>query len=106
MDDDAADLTHPAIKSARMTCWACPEQWDGELHDGRFFYFRYRWGRATLAIGPDLRSVQGVTGLGQVTGVDASMLEHGDRLRGCFATDDERSEVFARLFDHEHGQPW
>lgn len=102
-EDQGAELDHPAIRTARMTCSACPEQWEGELHDGRFFYFRYRFGRATLALGANRQDVSGVTQLGQCEGVDVSMLEHGGRYDGSLGSDQVRAEVFARLFDHEHG---
>lgn len=35
----------------RQTCIACPTQWEGELRDGRMFYFRYRHGYASLGVG-------------------------------------------------------
>lgn len=39
------------IKDAVWTCGACPVQIEGELTDGRRFYFRYRHAYATLAAG-------------------------------------------------------
>lgn len=33
------------------TCLGCPMQAEGQLDDGRWFYFRYRWGHATFGVG-------------------------------------------------------
>jgi len=41
------------VKSCRKTCGSCPTQWEGDLHDGRRFYFRYRHGVARLGVGVD-----------------------------------------------------
>lgn len=38
------------VAEDRMTCAACPMQWEGKLKDGRDFYFRYRWGTAYLGV--------------------------------------------------------
>ena len=39
------------IKSYIVTCNSCPHQTEGELEDGRHFYFRARWDEWTLGIG-------------------------------------------------------
>jgi len=39
------------ISSLTWTCGACPVQIEGELTDGRQFYFRYRHAHASLAVG-------------------------------------------------------
>lgn len=45
-------MTFPdLVDSYRMTCSACPTQYEGTLRDGRRFYFRYRSGRAQLGYG-------------------------------------------------------
>lgn len=36
------------------SCAGCPMQYEGTLVDGRWFYFRYRYGRASLGIGRTL----------------------------------------------------
>ena len=38
------------IKKIRMTCHACPSQWDGELVDGGYLYVRFRWGTLRVDI--------------------------------------------------------
>lgn len=40
------------IQDSRVTCSAAPVQIEGTLTDGRRFYFRARFGRAQLGIGP------------------------------------------------------
>ena len=32
------------IKELKMTCGACPSQWEGFFEDGGSVYIRYRWG--------------------------------------------------------------
>jgi hypothetical protein len=97
-DYPADELEHPAIRTARQTCEGSPDQWEGELHDGRHFYFRYRWGRASLALGPTAKSVAGITGpFPDDPGVWYCVISHGDPMRGSFDSDAERCEVFARL---------
>lgn len=39
------------VTSYTLTCEACPTQYEGDLADGRRFYFRYRFARAMLGIG-------------------------------------------------------
>jgi hypothetical protein len=85
-----------AIATAVQTCECVPDQWEGRLKDGKYFYFRYRHGRASLAIGPTPRSVAGVT-FAQEAGVASYEIEHGDRLRGMFNDDAEREQVFSHL---------
>lgn len=41
------------IKTSTMTCSACPVQIEGQLEDGRRFYFRYRYARAKLTAWKD-----------------------------------------------------
>ena len=82
-------MEHPAVASSAETCSACPVQYEGQLVDGRYFYFRYRFGRATLGLGetPD----------DAVDDPNETSLAVGDSLRGVYAGDEERDEVFARL---------
>lgn len=94
-------LEHPAIATAEQTCIACPDQWEGTLTDGRHFYFRLRSGIASLALGPTRTAVAGITRPDQPergSGVAVTVMRHGDGLTGAFDSDDERSEVFRRLF--------
>lgn len=83
-----------------MTCEAFPEQWEGELTTptGRYFYFRYRGGLATLALGPTRRSVAGITRQEQTRKADVSVMRCGGNLDGFFRDDEQRGEVFRRLF--------
>lgn len=52
-------ISHAAVKNARLTCEACPEQYEGQLTDGRYFYFRYRHGMASLAVASTPTQVAG-----------------------------------------------
>ena len=82
-------LTHPLIETSANTCSSNPEQYEGRLTDGRWFYFRYRFGRADLGFGPDID-----------TAVDDSLnhrLPIGGRYQGEFDDVDQRDAVFARL---------
>lgn len=47
-------INHPDVAEQRLTCEACPVQIEGRLTDGRWFYFRYRYGVARLGIAADL----------------------------------------------------
>ena len=38
------------VAKLKMTCGACPSQWEGKLMDGRAIYIRYRWGELVVAI--------------------------------------------------------
>ena len=89
-------INHPAIVEQEQTCSACPTQYEGRLADGRWFYFRYRHGRAILGFstGDDpqlVRAVQDAFHGGRV-------VEHGDPLDGVlFGPDLDR--IFAQLMD-------
>jgi hypothetical protein len=82
-------IGHPAIASSVQTCWACPEQYEGQLIDGQFFYFRYRFGCATLGVGRTLDEAS--------EDPCEVHLRVGDNLRGTFGSTEERDIVFARL---------
>lgn len=84
------ELSHPAVAIATLTCCACPVQYSGRFVDGRFFYFRYRFGRASLAAG---RNRDGVEGRQDV------VVAHGDAMQGCFDSEHERDLVFAKLYE-------
>lgn len=42
---------HEAVADYKWTCYACPAQAEGTLNDGLRFYFRYRYGVASLGVG-------------------------------------------------------
>lgn len=97
-DDSGAQLDHPDILKAVQTCSAVPDQWEGELRDGRAFYFRYRFGLVSLAVGPGRSDVAGITRPSQAgPETRVAILGHGDNLSGMFETDEERSEIFRQL---------
>lgn len=86
-------LADPRIANHYMTSYACPEQYDGELTTGEFFYFRYRHGYAALYLkwgevpyGPD--SADAYTGMSV-----------GDSLQGIFENDEQRNATFKKLLD-------
>ncbi len=77
------------VKTDEQTCWACPTQWEGTLKDGRSFYFRYRWGTASLGVAP--------IGEDPVLHPNTTGEQLGDGLDGVLSTDDYRAS-FVRLF--------
>ena len=50
------------MSSITFTCSACPVQAEGKLKDGRWWYFRYRWGRWTFSTGDDSGVMSAVAG--------------------------------------------
>lgn len=80
--------SHPLVREFRQTCFGCPEQYEGRLTDGRWFYFRYRNGWASLAIDNSYDAAMGRQDVGT---------EVGDGLQGIFDSPQQRDEVFAAL---------
>lgn len=85
------------ISSERMTCTACPEQWEGELRGGLNFYFRYRHGHVTLGIGGTVS--EAITAASQEDGWTGAGRSHGDGLQGVFDSEEDRDEVFTSMLD-------
>lgn len=81
-------IDHPLIAEQTQTCWACPEQYEGRLLNGLYFYFRYRNGYAGLACGWVYNNVIGGTDVG---------MNHGDSLQGVFDSPEDRAAVFTQL---------
>jgi hypothetical protein len=86
-------LFHPLdLVELRMTCSACPSQWEGRLADGRYIYARYRWGHLTVGSGAtigdavnsysDLYEGEHGDGLDGVMGTDSMLLHAGLTYRG------------------------
>lgn len=84
------------VESDRMTCPACPTQYDGILRDGRCFYFRYRSGRAELGVG---RSVADAVADSERA---PSLVLDPDSLDGELSRR-EYQEAFVKLWDLRHG---
>jgi hypothetical protein len=38
----------PPVTEIKMTCGACPAQWEARLADGQFVYVRFRHGRLSI----------------------------------------------------------
>lgn len=76
------------VTTYTLTCGACPTQYEGTLHDGRCFYFRYRGGIASLGIGDSAAAAV----------ADPNTVEDriGDYLDGSM-TEPEFREVMVRL---------
>lgn len=88
-------LTHSLVATSSELSSAHPVQYTGYLTDGRWFYFRYRFGRAQLGFGDtELDAVDEA-----FEGRDRVISIHGDVLRGHFETDAERDVVFSELMD-------
>lgn len=78
----------PRVKSSAQTCFGRPDAYEGELVDGRFFYFRYRYGMVGLSVGED-ESCAG----------ERARMELGDNLAGVFSSRRERDAAFTMLLD-------
>ncbi len=86
-------IHHPMINVQDMVTSACPEQWKGLLTDGQWFYFRMRFGRASLALGVFYEQTMGRMDH------EVDVCNEFDPMRGYFESDQERDETFARLLD-------
>lgn len=72
------------VKHDQMTCGSCPTQWEGQLHDGRHFYFRYRFSKASLAIGATAEEVSGRQSIAETVGDDLDGTMDLDEYRASF----------------------
>ena len=36
------------VRNLRMTCPACPSQWEGRTPDNQHLYIRFRWGKLQI----------------------------------------------------------
>ncbi len=77
------------VADDELTCESCPTQWEGQLRDGRYFYFRYRFGHATLAVGATA---------GEVAGRRSVVMPIGDNLAGTMDQDEYRA-TFLDLYE-------
>lgn len=85
-----ADAVQPG--TVRRTCTACPTQYQGQMADGRWFYFRYRGGIADLGLGDTFdQAAEETFPRGQVPAISL-----GDRWDG-YLSEEEFREVFMRL---------
>lgn len=86
-------LTDPRIDDCKQTSYACPEQYEGKITTGEFFFFHYRNGYASLGlswIGVPYSSTEADAG----TGINV-----GDSLQGIFDDDAQRNGTFKLLLD-------
>ena len=90
---DQQEINHPLVAECEHTCESVPDQYQGRLRDGRWFYFRFRFGAAGLGVGATLDDAV-------LRSFDNMVPMEGDRYRGCFDDDQERDETFALLLDN------
>lgn len=84
-------INHPMIATQTQTCWICPEQYEGTLTDGRFFYYRMRRGTARLGVGSTIdEAVENCWDYSE---------GHGDPLQGFFDPPEARDEIFESLLN-------
>lgn len=83
-------INNVAVARCLQTSIACPEQYEGQLQDGRRFYFRLRHGKASLGL-----SAVSVTGAADDPHTVRKSV--GDPLQGIFQTSHQRDTVFAEL---------
>lgn len=85
------------VENDTQTCFACPTQYEGTLRDGRYFYFRYRYGWANLGVASESvdaaveAAFRGSNGWSAGKGI-------GDTLDGVLGWEEYR-KVFVELFD-------
>jgi hypothetical protein len=77
------------IAQEEQTCLACPDQWEGKLIDGRYFYLRLRHGKAHLAVGDSPEAVAGRQ--------DVTVRYEPYPDCGAFENDLDRQRVFLEL---------
>lgn len=82
------------IEKRRLTSIAAPMQYEGQLRDGRRYYFRYRWGIASLGIGASTVEA--------IADPDTVSVKIGDELDG-YLDADQFEEVAAHLLAHRTG---
>jgi hypothetical protein len=82
----------PRVAEATQTCFGCPDQYEGRLHDGREFYFRYRHGSVYLGVGNKVVGARRGT-LGE------SRRSLGDSLQGVFDSPEQRDAMFTLMLD-------
>lgn len=81
-------LDDPRVQHAHRTWPRCPEEYVGRLVDGRWFHFRYRWGRAGVGVGNTVEDA-----------IDDSATErdYGGMFDGEWPGTAARNEAFADL---------
>lgn len=84
-------INDPRVATCTMTLPRAPEEYEGQLTDGRWFYFRYRWGHASLGIGRDVDEA--------VDRSDDFTVCEGGENAGQWPDEATRDAVFTRLLD-------
>lgn len=82
-------MRNPLIRTCEKTCASNPEQYEGTLTDGRFFYFRYRWGGAALGVGATLDEAANNAIRGRI--------DVGTEMAGQFDSPAQRDRVFNEM---------
>ncbi len=83
-------MDNPAVLGWECTCESCPEQYEGLLVDGRWFYFRYRFGRAELGLGDTLDAAVWDS-------IGRRSVRVGDKYDGRFIDEAQRNRIFDAL---------
>lgn len=73
---------------------ACPQQFNGWLNNGEYFYFRYRHGIASLRTWDEDDEEQDI-----IYPKRFAHLPHGDEWDGCLSSQQELNEVFSELYN-------
>lgn len=76
----------------RKTCAAVPTQWEGTLDDGRYVYFRYRFGQLTIDVAESAAAC--MYGTGGTTVWSADFRDERGHLDG--EMDDEEAAAILR----------
>lgn len=80
------------VDTVRRTCTACPTQYEGQMADGRFFYFRYRHALAELGIGATLDDA-----VIETLGREIPAISYGDHPMDRQISEAEFHELFVQL---------
>lgn len=96
-------LTDPRVAESKGG-GACPEQHEGRLTTGEYFYFRYRSGWASVTLGrtpgvygPPFRGVESPPERDGFIAEEG--MNVGDGLQGIFDDDEQRNSTFSTLLD-------
>ena len=86
------------LKELKMTCSACPSQWEGMTTNGLHFYARYRWGWLTWGLGDSADAA--------ITGSLTGGLQLGDPLDGTMPTSEMLKRINARVMHVPLAEIW
>jgi hypothetical protein len=85
----ANTIEHPDVAHCTRAYSPVVTHYYGRLANGHYFYFTYRFGRVTLAVGSSKVATDGRHDV---------VMTHGAARQGNFASDQVRDQVFSHLY--------